>query len=390
MNFEFTKEQKMLKKAMREFVNKEIKGEYARDLDEDSEKIYIDEVLHKKMVEIGVFASSVPVEYGGIGGSFTDDVIIIEEFSRGSAACGLAIAATTGFGSRTILFNGNEEQKRFYLPKLARGEIKFAMALTEPAGGTDILGAISTFAVPDGDDFIINGQKVYTSCAHVADYVLTIVKTDDHCTKKTKSLTNFIVDTKNTEGIEIRPLKKFTIKGASACEIFYNNVRVPKSQILGELHNGWYHLLATLNHERIIVAAITNGIGMAALEDSVEYAKEREAFGRPIGQFQAIQHKIADSAIELELARLITYKAAWLLEQNKNCMFEAAMAKLYSSEMAFRAATRGLDIFAGYGVTSECDMQRYFRDSRQATFSPISNEMIRNFVAENLGLPKSY
>ena len=138
------------------------------------------------------------------------------------------------------------------------------------------------------------------------------------------------------------------------------------------------------------MAALTNGIGTAALEDMVEYAKSREAFGRPIGQYQAIQHKVADTAMDLEFARLITYKAAWLLETNQPCYMEAAMAKLVSSEMAFKAATRGLDILAGYGCTIEYDMQRYFRDSRQCTFSPISNEMVRNTIAESFGLPRSY
>jgi alkylation response protein AidB-like acyl-CoA dehydrogenase len=195
---------------------------------------------------------------------------------------------------------------------------------------------------------------------------------------------------KDNSGIEIVPIKKFTIKGASACEIFFDNATVPAKNMLGELQHGWYELLKTLNHERIMVAALTNGLGQAALEDMVDYAKKREAFSRPIGQYQAIQHKVADTVMELEFAKLITYKAAWLLEQGKPCHLEAAMAKLVSSEMAFKAATRGLDILAGYGVTIDYDMQRYFRDSRQCTFSPISNEMVRNFIAEQYGLPRSY
>lgn len=390
MEFEFTKDQKLLRDSIREFVDKEIKGDYARDLDEDPSKMFIDDEMWEKIKDLGIFAASVPEEYGGIGGSIIEDVIITEEFARGSVAAAMSFGATTGFGARTILFSGTEEQKKYYLPQIAEGEIKFAMAVTEPGGGTDILGALKTSAVADGEDFIVNGQKVFITNAHRADYLLTLVRTDETAAKKSRSLSLFLVPVRNNPGIEIHPLKKFTIKGASACEIFFDNARVPAKNMLGELNRGWYELLKTLNHERIMVASLTNGLGQAALEDMVAYAKTREAFGRPIGQYQAIQHKIADTALELELARLITYKAAWLLDAGKPCHMEAAMAKLYSSEMAFRAGTRGLDVFAGYGVTLEYDMQRYFRDSRQCTFSPISNEMSRNFIAEQLGLPKSY
>jgi acyl-CoA dehydrogenase len=390
MDFGFTEEQKLLKDSMREFVDKEIKGDYARNLDEDPSKMFIDEAMWQKIKDLGIFAASVPEEYGGLGGSFMDDVIIAEEFARGSVAVAMSFGATTGFGARTILFSGNEEQKKYFLPKIAQGEIKFCMAVTEPGGGTDILGALKTIAHQDGDNFIVNGQKIFITNAHKADYLLTLVKTDETASKKAKSLSLFLIPVRDNSGIEIVPLKKFTIKGASACEIFFDNATVPAKNMLGELHNGWYELLKTLNHERIMVAALTNGIGQAALEDMVDYAKKREAFGRPIGQYQAIQHKIADTALELELAKLITYKATWLLETGKPCHMEAAMAKMFSSEMAFKAATRGLDILAGYGVTLDYDMQRYFRDSRQCTFSPISNEMVRNFIAEQYGLPRSY
>jgi acyl-CoA dehydrogenase len=390
MDFGFTEEQKLLKDSMREFVDKEIKGDYARNLDEDPSKMFIDEAMWQKIKDLGIFAASVPEEYGGLGGSFMDDVIIAEEFARGSVAVAMSFGATTGFGARTILFSGNEEQKKYFLPKIAQGEIKFCMAVTEPGGGTDILGALKTIAHRDGDHFIVNGQKIFITNAHKADYLLTLVKTDETTRKKTRSLSLFLIPVRDNPGIEIVPIKKFTIKGASACEIYFDNATVPAKNMLGELHNGWYELLKTLNHERIMVAALTNGLGQAALEDMVEYAKKREAFGRPIGQYQAIQHKVADTVMELEFAKLITYKATWFLEQGKPCHLEAAMAKLVSSEMAFKATTRGLDILAGYGTTIDYDMQRYFRDSRQCTFSPISNEMVRNFIAEQFGLPRSY
>jgi len=390
MDFGFTEEQEMLRKNIRKFVDKYIKGEYARDLDEDPAKMFIDDDMWQKIKDLGIFAAAVPEEYGGMGSTIIDDIIIQEELARGSVAVAMAVGATIGFGARAILFNGTEEQKRFFLPKIAEGELRFSMAVTEPDGGTDILGTLKTFGRPDGDNFILNGQKIFITNAHKADYILTLVKTDKLAVKKAKSLSLFIVPVQNNPGITIRPIKKFTIKGASACEVFFDDVKVPTANMMGELHGGWYALTKTLNHERVGVASLTNGIGQAALEDMVEYAKQREAFGRPIGHYQVIQHKVAETVMELEFAKLITYKAAWLLEQGKPCYLEAAMAKLVSSEMAFKAATRGLDVLAGYGVTIEYDMQRYFRDSRQCTFAPISNEMVRNSIAEYCGLPRSY
>jgi acyl-CoA dehydrogenase len=241
------------------------------------------------------------------------------------------------------------------------------MAVTEPGGGTDILGALKTFARQDGDHFIVNGQKIFITNAHKADYLLTLVKTDETASRKAKSLSLFLIPVKDNPGIEIVPLKKFTIKGASACEIFFDNATVSAKNMLGELHHGWYEMLKTFNHERIIVAALTNGIGQAALEDMVDYAKKRGIWQThwAISGHSAQGSRYGYGA---EFAKLITYKATWLLEQGKPCHLEAAMAKLVSSEMAFNAATRGSDILAGYGVTTDYDMQRYFRDSLTVYF----------------------
>ena len=378
MDFAFTKEQEMLRQSIRKFVDKYIKGEYARDLDEDPSRMFIDDDMWQKIKDLGVFAAAVPEEYGGMGGTIIDDVIICEEFARGSAAVMMSFGATTGFGARAILFSGTAEQKKFFLPKIAEGAIKFAMAVTEPDGGTDILGALKTFAQQDGDNFIVNGQKIFITNAHAADYLLTLVKTDKTAIKKTNSLSLFLIPVKDNPGITIRPIKKFTIKGASACEIFFDDARVPAANMMGELHGGWYALVKTLNHERIAVAAMTNGIGQAAFEDMVEYAKQREAFGRPIGQYQAIQHKVAETAMELEFAKMITYKAAWLLEEGKPCFLEAAMAKLVSSEMAFKAATRGLDILGGYGCAVEYARHRFAAACKRLVDHDFSPERRQN------------
>ena len=225
MDFDFTAEQKALRANIRKFVDRYVKGEYARELDENPEKMFIDDEMWKKIKDLGIFAAAVPEEYGGFGGTIMDDVIINEEFARGSVAVAMSYGATTGFGARTILFSGNEEQKKLFLPQIAEAKIKFAMAVTEPGGGTDILGALRTFAVPDGDDFVVNGQKVFITNAHKADYLLTLVKTDRDTTKRAKSLSLFLIPTKDNPGIKIVPLKKFTVKGASACEIFFGAIR---------------------------------------------------------------------------------------------------------------------------------------------------------------------
>lgn len=388
MNFLFTEEQEMLRATVRRFVDKRIRGEYAKLLDE-SEEMFVSEELWNEWREMGMFGIGIPEEYGGSGGGLIDEVIINEELARGSAAVAFAYGSAGGFFTRLILSAGTEEQKRFFLPRMAKGEIKFGIAVTEPGGGTDILGALQTIGEQKEGGFVVRGQKVFITNAHKADYLVTLVKTAKDAPRKTKSCSLLIIDTRSPN-IIIRPIKKFTIKGASACEVFFEDVWVPQEMLIGNINEGWYALLKLLNPERVIIAAVCNGIAAAALEEMIEYAKQRIAFGRPIGQYQAIQHKVADSIVDLELARLITYKAAWLIDQGQDAYVEAAMAKLVSSEAAFRITTRGLDVLAGYGTTLEYNMQRYFRDSRQCTFAPISNEMVRNLLAESVGLPRSY
>ena len=240
-----------------------------------------------------------------------------------------------------------------------------------------------------GETGVINGQKTFISGADVSDYYITVVRTDRAPKKKAEGVSVLIVDA-HSPGIEVRPLKKLGIKSVHACEVFFDNVLVPKENLLGQKEKGWYQLVNTLNNERIGVAAMALGVAEAAFEDSVRYAKEREAFGKPIGQFQAIQHYLADSATKIELATLLLLKAAWMQSKEQRCDVEATMAKLYASEVAFEIASIGIQIMGGYGYMMEYDMQRYFRDVKVFSFAPISNEMARNYIAESLGLPKSY
>jgi acyl-CoA dehydrogenase len=248
-------------------------------------------------------------------------------------------------------------------------------------------------AKQDGDYFILNGTKIFTTGAHVADTIVGVFRTDDSPDKPARGLTIFLID-KKSPGITCNKIEKLGSHILSSFEVVYEDVKVHKSQILGERGKGWYQIIATLNNERIVCAAICLGLARAALDDAVQYAKEREAFGKPIGQYQAIQHPLAESATELEAARLITYKAAWMQSKNPQSTQTgviATMAKYYASEIAQKATDRGMRVLAGYGFTEEYDMQRYFRNIRQLIFAPITNEMSKNFLGQvMLGLPKSY
>jgi acyl-CoA dehydrogenase len=387
MDYGLTEEQEMLKRGIREFVERELPKAYVRKLDETVD--FPPQDLWDKLAQIDFFAAAVAREYGGLGLSFLDNILILEELARRSTAVAMAAGTVTGFGARPIAELGTEEQKRQLLPKTARGELKYALGLTEPAGGTDILGAISSYAVKDGDDFVITGQKIFITAAHVADYITTVVITDREAQKRSRALSIFLVDA-HSPGITTRLIPKLGLHACGSCEVFYDEVRVPRENLLGTLNNGWYHLLTVLNPERIGVAMLSLGIAEAAFEDALEYAKQRHAFGKPIGQFQAIQHYLSDMATDIELVRNLIYKCAWLCDQGKPFHVEATMAKLVASEAAVRAVSNGMEILGGYSYSMEFDMQRYFRDAKNMTFAPISNEMSKNFLAQCFGLPRSY
>jgi len=387
MEFDFTKEQLKLQRMVRDFVNNECTRQYQREIDK-TEKFPHD--LWEKMSKLGFMAYPVPKEYGGKGGNIIDEIIIIEELARGMATLATPYQVNAFAGAVALSHFGTEEQKREYLPRLADGNIFFAFSVTEPAGGQDILGVMSTSAVADGDDYVITGRKIFTTGADIADYILVVVRTKPikDVDKKALGISMFLVP-RESPGLKIRPLPKLGVRGISTCTVFYNNVRVPKMNLLGELDRGWYQLLTVLNNERITTAACCIGVAQAAYEDALRYAKRRVAFGKPIGAFQSIQHKLADSALELELARLIMYKAAWLQANGRPCGLEATMAKQYASEIGVFITTRGMDILAGYGFILNNNMQRYLRDIRQYVLGPITNQISRNFIGESIGLPRA-
>jgi acyl-CoA dehydrogenase len=331
---------------------------------------------------------SVPEEYGGAGSDIMAGSIFCEELARRfpSLATDWLLTSMT---ARLFLEVASDEHKREYLPKLVQGDFLMGFGMSEPGGGTDVL-ALKTRAQSDAEGWTVRGQKLYTSLADDADAILVLCRTETPDESKRARGLSLVLTPRNQPAVTVRRLELMGMRAACTCEVFFDDARAPLDAVVGERGRGWYHLLATLDEERILCAAMYVGITSAALDQALQYARDRVAFGRPIGGFQAVQHPLADTATELEQIRLLTTKAAWMLAHGKPCATEAAMAKLAATETAVRATDRCMRVLGGYGLVEETPMERLFRDTRLGPFSPISNEMVRNFVGERLGLPRSY
>jgi alkylation response protein AidB-like acyl-CoA dehydrogenase len=386
MDFNLTEEQEMLRETIRKFCKKELTKEKVRWMDENCD--FMPQEIWKGLADLGVFGLAVPQQYGGSGLGQTETMIVIEELATASVSVALGVGATMGFGVAPVLHMGTEQQKAEHLPRIAAGEEKWAMALTEPAGGTDILGAISTKAEDKGDHWLINGVKVFITAAHVCDFMIVIAITNPRA-KRSQGLSVFIVP-RNSEGLQTRLIPKVGCHACGANYVYLDDVRVPKENLLGTLDQGWHQLLLVLNNERIGTSTLSLGVAQAAFNDAFRYAQERQAFGGPISRFQIIQHYLADIAIEIENARNLIYKCAWLADNGKPMHIEACMAKVVASRASEKAAIWGMEILGGYGYTMEYDMQRYFRDYKQMVFSPISDEMAKNMMMQFMGYPKSW
>ena len=384
MDFELSQQEKMLLTSVEEFASKEFPLELVRELDEREE---FPREIFTKMAKIGWLSLPIRPEYGGTGGTTIENILLIENLAKyfAAAAGGYLIHL---MNSHLIELHGNEEQKGLFLPKLSKGEIFIAFALTEPSGGTDAL-AMSSYAERKGDHYVLNGQKTWISFADIADYILTVMRTDLNPPKKSMGITLFLVP-RQSPGIEITPLRKLGYRAFHSCDVFYDNVEVPLHNVVGKIDEGFYNLLTSLNVERLGAGALALGVGQATFEASLQYAKQRNAFERPIGQFQHIQRYISDMAVNLEQARLLLYKAAWLDSEGKPAALECNMAKFACTEASAQTTSDAMRIFASVGYSSESDIQRYFRDSRVGLFAPVSNEMIRNIICQHLGLPRSY
>lgn len=379
MNFELSKEQQMIKEMVREFAEKEIKP-IAIELDEKSR---FAEDVFKKIGELGLLGIPFPEQYGGSGGDTISYAIAVEEIGKACGGTGLSYAAAVSLGSSPIYYFGTEEQKQKYLVPLAKGETLAAFGLTEPGAGSDA-GGTKTHAVLEGDEYVINGEKCWiTNAEYSRTITVTAVSGKDDRGKNIISA--FIVPT-DTPGVTINSnYEKMGVRASNTCEIILEDVRVPKENILGDPQKGFKQFLYTLDGGRISIAALAVGVAQAAFERSLSFAKERKQFGQPISNFQAIQFKLADMAMEIELARNMVYKAAWLKDHNKPFTKESAYAKLFASEMAFRASNQAIQIHGGSGYMREYEVERYLRDAKLLEIGEGTSEIQRIVIARQLG-----
>lgn len=380
MDFSLTDEQRNFVAAIRDFCERECGSREKRaELTNGYTELHNDPI-YRKMAELGWLGVTIPEEYGGSGGGMLDACLLMEQTSRGLAPIGGY--ATTLIVARATDRFGTEEQKREILGGIASGSVE-AIAMTEPEAGSDV-GSLTTEARGVNGGFAINGQKVFCSNAHISDHILVIcrtAKTED----KHQGLSMIFVPT-DAEGLRMDPID--TMGGRETSHLYFTDVAAPEDAVLGEVDAGWMQLMAGLNVERLILAATMLGIAWRAFDDALSYVKERRQFGRPIGSFQALQHRLAEMATDLEAGRLMTYWVASLTDEDPDRMLprEASMVKLFVTEAAKRVALEGMQLMGGYGYASEYDMERLVRSTLVSTIYGGTSEIQRNIIAKTLGL----
>lgn len=375
MNLTFTDEQEMMRKMVRDFAKEEIVPEIERMEAEDRFPI---EVIDK-MGELGLMGIPISEDYGGSGMDYISYIIAINEISKVSASVGVILSVHTSVGTNPILYFGNDEQKEKYLPKLASGEYLGAFALTEPGAGSDA-GNIKATAKFDGENYILNGSKIFITNGGAADTYITFARTGEDLSE----ISAFIIE-KDTPGFNVgKAERKMGLHGSGTKELSFDQCKVPKSQLLGKEGEGYKIALANLNVGRIGIAAQALGIAEGALEHATAYAKEREQFGKPIAHNQGVSFKLADMGTQVEAARLLVYQAADLVQRNIPCAKEASMAKMFASNTAMKVAIEAVQIFGGYGFTEDYPVERFFRDAKVTQIYEGTNEIQHIVIAKNL------
>lgn len=378
MNFELSKEQKMVQEMVRNFATEVIQP---RAIEIDAEAQFPKDIFDQ-MGELGLMGIPFPEKYGGSGGDTVSYAIAVEEIGRICGSTGLSYAAAVSLGASPIYYFGTEDQKEQYLVPQAEGKALGSFGLTEPNAGSDA-GGTQTTATIEGDEFVINGEKSFiTNASFAKTIIVTAVTGKDE--RGRKIISAIIVPT-DTPGLTITSnYKKLGVRGSDTAEVILDHVRVPKENLLGDLKKGFKQFLYTLDGGRISIAALGLGIAQASLDKAIHYAQERTQFGKPIASFQAIQFKLADMAMEVELARNMVYKAAWLKDQGKPFTKEAAFAKLYASETASRTANEAVQIHGGYGYMQEYEVERYLRDAKLLEIGEGTSEVQRLVIARQL------
>jgi alkylation response protein AidB-like acyl-CoA dehydrogenase len=335
------------------------------------------------MGPLGLLGLNIPEEYGGSGVDAISAAIAIEELGWGCGSTALAIAAHNGLGTSPIVLFGTEDQKNQYLPKVASGKSRLgALALTEPGAGSDIQGGVRTHAEHVGDEWVINGSEAWCTNASIADYIITLVRTDPSGGPHSLSMIIVPID---TPGLHISPAeKKMGLKGSPTHAVTYEDVRLPFSSLLGTLGHGLQQTFITLDGGRISIGALSVGLAQSAMEDAIRYAKDRQTFGKPIAEHPAIQWMLADAATEIHAARLMIYYAAFLKDQKRPFSMEASMGKLFATEMAERVCRNAIQIHGGYGYSREYPVELTYRDARLMTIGEGTSEVQRMVIARKL------
>lgn len=380
MNFDLTQEQQMIRDMVRDFAEGEIAPK-AAEVDRNSR---FPKETFEQMGKLGLLGLPIAEKYGGAGADTISYALAVEEVGRACGSTGLSYAAAVSLGACPIYYFGTEEQKMKYLVPLASGKALGAFGLTEPSAGSDAGGTQTRAKINESAEFYtINGSKCYITNASYAKTVIITAKTTTE--PGSKGIGAFIVET-DTPGFRVsKEYEKLGLKGSNTAELILEDVQIPVDQLLGDPSAGFKQFLTTLNGGRISIGALSIGIARAAFEAALTYSKERMQFGQSISKFQAIQHKLADMAMHIELARNQVLKAAWLKDQNRPYTKEAAMAKLFASEICMRACDQAVQIFGGYGYMKDYPVERYFRDAKLMEIGEGTSEIQRMVIARQLG-----
>jgi short/branched chain acyl-CoA dehydrogenase len=382
MDFDLSAEQEEFRKAVREFAD-EVVAPRAEEMDR-KEELPMDVV--KQMGELGLFGVPFPEKYGGQGADFLTFCLAIEELARVDSSIAITLEAAVGLGATPIFHFGTEDQKQRWLGPMCRGEILGAFGLTEPGGGSDA-AATRTSAKLENGEWVINGSKalITNSGTPISKMVTITAVTGD--ADGEKEISTIIVPT-GTSGFQVgKSYRKVGWRASDTHELSFSDCRVPEENLLGERGKGYAQFLQTLDDGRIAIAALAVGLSQGCLDESLKYAREREAFGRAIAEFQAIQFKLADMRVAVETARLATYRAAWLKDQGRPYKTEASVAKLYASEVAVTCAREAVQVHGGYGFIEEFPVARYYRDSKVLEIGEGTSEIQRILIARDMGLP---
>ena len=377
MDFEYTPEQLQLRREVREFAAAEI-APHVMEWDEN--QIFPLEVV-KKLGQLGYMGAIFPEEYGGAGLGYVEYSIIIEELSRVDGSVGIIVAAHTSLCSNHIYKAGSEEQKQKYLTKLTSGEWIGCWSLTEPEAGSDAAGTRTT-AVRDGNCWVLNGSKTFTTNAHYADVCVGMAMTDRAASRH--GISAFILE-KDTPGFHAgKKENKLGLRASATGEVIFSNCRLPQVQMLGKQGEGFVDSLRILDGGRVSIAALSIGMAQGAYDAALNYAKLRKQFGRPISEFQAIQHRLVDMATKIDASRLLTYRAAKMIDAGKRVTRESAMAKLFSSEAAVWIANEAVQIHGGYGFIKDYPVEKFYRDVKLCTIGEGTSEIQRLVIARQL------